>query len=128
MDLQSLGDKPVTSRNACPPDNFRAYSPQISDISRCQPGTSCWRHTPPVSRCLLANIQIYGPTPGTAVVEAGLPCAFVDPPRSTLFVLGATGEQGRVSTNFGGRCPERSAPHVTVRAGHCEAKDQELIW
>ena len=40
MDLQSLGDKPVTSRNACPPDNFRAYSPQISDFSRCQPDTS----------------------------------------------------------------------------------------
>ena len=40
MDLQSLGDKAVTSRNSCPPDNFRAYSPQISDVSRCQPDSS----------------------------------------------------------------------------------------
>jgi hypothetical protein len=40
MDLQSMGDKAVTSRNARPPDNFRAYSPQISDVSRCQPDTS----------------------------------------------------------------------------------------
>jgi len=40
MDLQSLGDKAVTSRNACPPDNLRAYSPQISEVSRCQPDTS----------------------------------------------------------------------------------------
>ena len=40
MDLQSLGDKAVTSGNACPPENLRAYSPQISDVSRCQPDTS----------------------------------------------------------------------------------------
>jgi hypothetical protein len=35
-----MGDKAVTSRNACPPGNFRAYSPQIFDVSRCQPDTS----------------------------------------------------------------------------------------
>ena len=35
-----MGDKAVTSGNARPPDNFRAYSSQISDVSRCQPDTS----------------------------------------------------------------------------------------
>ena len=50
MDLQSMNDKAVTSRNACPPDNFRAYSPQISDVSRGQPDTSGLAHAPPVSR------------------------------------------------------------------------------
>jgi hypothetical protein len=40
MDLQSLGDKAVTSRNANSPENFRAYSPQISDVSPYQPDTS----------------------------------------------------------------------------------------
>jgi hypothetical protein len=35
--LQSLGDKAVTSGNACSPDNFRAYSPQTSDNDRPQP-------------------------------------------------------------------------------------------
>ena len=39
MDLQSMGDEAVTSGNACPPDNFCAYSPQLSDVSRCQPDT-----------------------------------------------------------------------------------------
>ena len=37
MDLQSLGDKAVTSGNACPPDNFRAYSVRTADLSRPQP-------------------------------------------------------------------------------------------
>jgi len=39
MDLQSSGGEPVTSRNASPPSNFRAYSPQISVDSRPQPDT-----------------------------------------------------------------------------------------
>ena len=34
MDLQTNGGKPVTSDNACPPDNFRAYSPQTAGDSR----------------------------------------------------------------------------------------------
>ena len=37
MDLQSLGDTAVTSRNACPPDNFRAYSVRTADLNRPQP-------------------------------------------------------------------------------------------
>src|ERR1035437_6513548 len=37
MDLQTSGGKPVTSDNANPPDNFRAYSPQIADYIRRQP-------------------------------------------------------------------------------------------
>jgi hypothetical protein len=40
MDLQSMGDKAVTSGNARPPDNFRAYSPQIPDVRQCQPDIS----------------------------------------------------------------------------------------
>ena len=32
-----MGGKAVTSRNACPPDNFRAYSPQTSNNDRPQP-------------------------------------------------------------------------------------------
>jgi hypothetical protein len=40
MDLQTIGDKAVTSENACPPNNFRAYSPQIPDHSRPQPTTT----------------------------------------------------------------------------------------
>ncbi len=40
MDLQSKGGKPVTSGNLCPPDNFRAHSPQIPDDNRPQPDTS----------------------------------------------------------------------------------------
>ena len=39
MDLQTNGGKPVTSDNACPPDNFRAYSPQTAGDSRRQPDT-----------------------------------------------------------------------------------------
>ena len=39
MDLQTKGGKPVTSDNTCPPDNFRAYSPQIAGDSRLQPDT-----------------------------------------------------------------------------------------
>ena len=34
-----MGGKPVTSDNACPPTNFRAYSPQISGDNRLQPDT-----------------------------------------------------------------------------------------
>jgi hypothetical protein len=37
VDLQSLGDKAMTSRNACPPDNFRAYSVRTADLNRPQP-------------------------------------------------------------------------------------------
>jgi hypothetical protein len=37
MDLQSMGGKAVTSHNACPPTDFRAYSPQIADYIRRQP-------------------------------------------------------------------------------------------
>jgi len=39
MDLQTSGGKAVTSGNACPPDHFRAYSPQIADDHRLQPDT-----------------------------------------------------------------------------------------
>src|SRR5665647_2129406 len=39
MDLQSKGGKPVTSGNADPPDNFRAYSPQTADDHRLQSDT-----------------------------------------------------------------------------------------
>jgi len=39
MDLQTNGGKPVTSGNVSPPDNFRAYSPQIADDRRRQPDT-----------------------------------------------------------------------------------------
>jgi hypothetical protein len=39
MDLQTTGTKPVTSGNADPPDNFRAYSPQTADDHRLQPDT-----------------------------------------------------------------------------------------
>jgi len=48
MDLQSSGRTPVTSENACPPDNFRAYSPQTADVSRGQPDT-CRGHC--LSKC-----------------------------------------------------------------------------
>ena len=34
-----MGDKAVTSENACRPNNFRAYSPQISGDSRLRPDT-----------------------------------------------------------------------------------------
>ena len=37
MDLQTKGGNPVTSENVSPPNNFRAYSPQIADHSRLQP-------------------------------------------------------------------------------------------
>ncbi len=39
MDLQTTGTKPVTSGNADPADNFRAYSPQTADDHRLQPDT-----------------------------------------------------------------------------------------
>ena len=39
MDLQSMGDKDVTSQNVPSIDNLRAYSPQIPDHSRLQPDT-----------------------------------------------------------------------------------------
>ena len=34
-----MGGKAVTSDNTCPPNNFRAYSPQIAGASRPQPDT-----------------------------------------------------------------------------------------
>ena len=34
MDLQTNGGKPVTSENAGPSDNLRAYSPQTADYNR----------------------------------------------------------------------------------------------
>jgi hypothetical protein len=40
MDLQTNGGKPVTSGNVSPPDNFRAYSPQIADDRRRPPTTA----------------------------------------------------------------------------------------
>ena len=57
MDLQTNGGKPVTSDNADPPDNFRAYSPQIADNGRRPPATaghlpaSNSEFTARVSRC-----------------------------------------------------------------------------
>jgi hypothetical protein len=39
MDLQTNGGNPVTSDNTCPPNNFRAYSPQIAGDNRQQPDT-----------------------------------------------------------------------------------------
>jgi hypothetical protein len=39
MDLQTTGGNPVTSDNAYPPANFRAYSQQTPDVSRQQPTT-----------------------------------------------------------------------------------------
>jgi hypothetical protein len=39
MDLQTLSGKPVTSENACCPDNFCPYSPQTADKIRLQPDT-----------------------------------------------------------------------------------------
>ena len=39
MDLQTNGGKPVTSDNAYPPTNFRAYSQQTADVNRSQPDT-----------------------------------------------------------------------------------------
>ena len=48
MDLRSQGRTPVTSENARPPDNFRAYSPQTADVGRDQPGT-CRAHC--LSKC-----------------------------------------------------------------------------
>jgi len=40
MDLQSTGDKAVTSGNVAPPTSFRAYSPQTADESQPQPDPS----------------------------------------------------------------------------------------
>jgi len=37
MDLQTIGGKPVTSDNAYPPPNFRAYSQQTADVNRRPP-------------------------------------------------------------------------------------------
>src|SRR5450631_1308418 len=39
MDLQTNGGNPVTSDNAKPPSNSRAYSPQIAGYNRLQPDT-----------------------------------------------------------------------------------------
>ena len=39
MDLQTMGDNAVTSGNAWPPNNLRAYSPQIPNDNRLQPDT-----------------------------------------------------------------------------------------
>jgi hypothetical protein len=39
MDLQTRGGNPVSSPNASPPDDFRAYSPQTADYHRLQPDT-----------------------------------------------------------------------------------------
>jgi len=38
MDLQTMRGKPVTSENASPLRNFRAYSPHTADRVRLQPG------------------------------------------------------------------------------------------
>ena len=40
MELQSMGDKAVTSENVPSIDNLRAHSPQIPDDNRPQPDTS----------------------------------------------------------------------------------------
>jgi hypothetical protein len=40
MDLQTMGDKAVTSEDVPSIDNLRAHSPQIPDDNRLQPDTS----------------------------------------------------------------------------------------